>query len=61
VPPEVQMERSANITDEKSRVAIIDKFRQIGFAHIAVDLEGYISGKMNRSLEDLKNIKGDNK
>ncbi len=29
---------------------IVRKFREIGFFHIAVDLEGYVSGSMNRVL-----------
>ena len=33
------------------RKKVVDKFREIGFLHIAVDLEGYVSGSMNRDLE----------
>ena len=33
------------------REAIVRKFREIGFLHIALDLEGYVSGSMNRELE----------
>jgi uncharacterized protein len=36
---------------ESARKAVIEKFRKIGFVHIALDLEGYISGKMNRELD----------
>ena len=39
-----------NIMDIEIRNAIVKKFREVGFDHIAVDLEGYISGKMNRAL-----------
>jgi uncharacterized protein len=38
------------IADAASRKSIVEKFRQIGFDHIAVDLEGYVSGSMNRVL-----------
>jgi len=39
------------IMDDDLRKAIVRKFREIGFLHIAVDLEGYVSGSMNRTLE----------
>ena len=32
------------------RQATVDKFRKIGFEHVALDLEGYLAGKMNRYL-----------
>ena len=32
------------------RKAIVSKFKEIGFLHIAVDLEGYVSGSMNQTL-----------
>ena len=38
------------IADAASRESIVEKLRQIGFDHIAVDLEGYVSGSMNRAL-----------
>lgn len=38
------------ITDAGSRDRIVEKFRELGFDHIAVDLEGYVSGSMNRAL-----------
>jgi uncharacterized protein len=34
----------------RSRKAIVEKFQGVGFRHVALDLEGYISGKMNRGL-----------
>lgn len=39
------------IVNDDTRKAIVEKLRSIGFEHIALDLEGYISGKMNRSIE----------
>lgn len=33
------------------REAVVRKFREIGFLHIALDLEDYVSGSMNRVLE----------
>ncbi len=35
---------------ENFRKAIVEKFREIGFEHVSLDLEGYISGKMNREI-----------
>jgi len=42
------------------REAIVRKFREIGFLHIALDLEGYVSGSMNRVL-DIESIERNNK
>jgi uncharacterized protein len=39
------------IMGDALRKRIVRKFREIGFLHIAVDLEGYVSGSMNRALE----------
>ena len=49
---EVGREDLKSIMDERSIKATVKKFRKIGFTHIAVDLEGYISGKMNRNLNE---------
>lgn len=38
------------IIDGKIRSFIIEKLRKIGFSHVAVDLEGYHQGSMNRAL-----------
>ena len=50
---EVESSEIERITDHKLRKSIVERFRQIGFHHVAVDLEGYISGSMNRGLGDL--------
>lgn len=42
------------ITGPELRKNIVEKFRQIGFYHIAVDLEGYFSGSMNRVLKSME-------
>ena len=42
------------------REAIVRRFREIGFLHIAIDLEGYVSGSMNRELE-IESIERNNK
>jgi uncharacterized protein len=36
------------------RQRLVDKFRQIGFLHVAFDLEGYVSGSMNRSIKGMR-------
>lgn len=38
------------LLEEDVRKKIVERFREIGFLHIAVDLEGYVSGSMNREL-----------
>ena len=42
------------IVREETRNAIVKRLREIGFDHVALDLEGYISGKMNRGIEELR-------
>jgi uncharacterized protein len=37
------------IMNEEIRAKVILTLRKIGFVHIAVDMEGYIQGSMNRS------------
>jgi uncharacterized protein len=39
------------IIDRKTRSLIVEKLRKIGFIHVAVDLEGYCQGSMNRALK----------
>jgi uncharacterized protein len=48
---EVNAGRLKDILNERIRKSILEKFREIGFEHIALDLEGYVSGKMNRSVK----------
>lgn len=35
------------------RQQIVERFREIGFLHIAADMEGYVSGSMNRALDNV--------
>lgn len=39
------------IIDLKTRSLVVEKLREIGFSHVAVDLEGYRQGSMNRALK----------
>jgi len=49
---EVQTSDIARLTEARLREEIVGKFRDLGFRHIAVDLEGYITGSLNRALGD---------
>jgi uncharacterized protein len=48
---EVDAENIEKIIDTKTRSLVIEKLRKIGFTHVAVDLEGYQQGSMNRDLK----------
>jgi uncharacterized protein len=48
---EISTSDLGKILSDDTRRAIVEELRSIGFEHIALDLEGYISGKMNRSIE----------
>jgi len=48
---EISLSKINSVMEKESRNFVIEKFRKIGFKHVALDLEGYISGKMNRILE----------
>ena len=51
---EVASSEIKKITGPELRKNIVEKFRQIGFYHIAIDLEGYFSGSMNRVLKGME-------
>jgi uncharacterized protein len=48
---EVDASEINRLVNEERRKAIVERLRKIGFEHIALDLEGYVSGKMNRGIE----------
>ena len=48
---EVETEDLQRIMEKPIRDRIISKLREIGFIHIALDLEGYISGSLNRMIK----------
>ena len=48
---EVEGSEIERINEANLRKSIVDKFKEIGFLHVAVDLEGYVTGSMNRALE----------
>jgi uncharacterized protein len=43
-----------NIMDDTTRRTIVEALREIGFDHVSLDLEGYVSGSMNRVLANKK-------
>jgi uncharacterized protein len=45
---EINLEELEKILDPKNRFIIIKEFRKIGFLYVAVDLEGYTQGSMNK-------------
>jgi uncharacterized protein len=47
---EVESSEIKKIIEPELRKDLVDKIRKIGFTHIAVDLEGYVTGSMNRVL-----------
>ena len=52
----------ARILKEDMRHLVVTRLRDIGFGHITMDLEGYVSGSMNRALDldsesQLKGVK----
>jgi uncharacterized protein len=38
------------LMDKELRQTVVQAMKQAGFKYVAVDLEGYVSGSMNRSL-----------
>jgi len=48
---EVETGDIEKIIDLKTRSLVVEKLRKIGFSHVAVDLEGYRQGSMNRDLK----------
>ena len=48
---EINSEDIEKIVSERMRMAVIGEFRKIGFSHIALDLEGYVQGSMNREIK----------
>lgn len=58
---ELQPEDFALLLDEKIRREVIDRLLLAGYTHITMDLEGLISGKMNRALKKSNNVASKNR
>ena len=50
---EVEISDLRKMMDKTLREKIIERFKEIGFLHIALDLEGYVTGSMNRVLNKV--------
>jgi uncharacterized protein len=51
---EVEPEDIHRLIDKEMRMKIVDRLKDLGFLHVSVDLEGYVSGSTNRGLEAVK-------
>jgi len=49
---EVPLDQLPTLMADPLRRRIVESLRKIGFMHVSVDLEGYVSGSMNRVLDD---------
>ncbi len=49
---EVEPHAVNRFIEEKTRVMITDYFRKLGFQFVALDLEGYVMGSLNRELSE---------
>jgi uncharacterized protein len=47
---EIESTDMAKVTDSEFSKRLVAELRYIGFLHIAVDLEGYVSGSLNRAV-----------
>ena len=57
---EVKNTEISKLAEADLRENIVEKFRQIGFLHISLDLEGYTSGNLNRILLNKHNGSAEN-
>ena len=48
---ELEVPDIVRVIEPQMRKMIVEKLRALGFIHIALDLEGYVSGSLNRALE----------
>jgi len=47
---EVPLNRLPDLAADPMRQRVVDQLRAIGFLHVCVDLEGYVSGSLNREI-----------
>jgi uncharacterized protein len=48
---EVGVDELDKLLDPQLRETIVNYMKELGFSHVTLDLEGYISGKMNRNVK----------
>ncbi len=53
---EVEKDGISRFSNDALRSEIVDRFRKLGFQAIALDLEGYVTGKMNRPLSGGRSL-----
>ena len=51
---EVEAADLAKLVDESVRQRVVDRFREIGYSYVTLDLQGFRSGSMNEVLAGLK-------
>ena len=51
---EVEATDLAKLVDESVRQRVVDRFREIGYSYVTLDLQGFRSGSMNEVLAGLK-------
>jgi uncharacterized protein len=49
---EVTPEQITLLTQERTRTRIVDRFQELGYRYVTVDLQGFRSGSMNETLPD---------
>jgi uncharacterized protein len=49
---EVSPDQLGHLVADPMRQRIVEQLRAVGFLHVCIDLEGYVSGSMNRALAD---------
>ena len=49
---EVTVDQLPRLVADPLRRRVVESLRKIGFLHVSLDLEGYVSGSMNRVLDD---------
>lgn len=55
---EVAPEKIEQLTSDTTRNAVINKFKELGFNYVLVDLEGYRTGSLNKALSQSELAQG---
>ena len=55
---EVEAEDFLTLVDEEVRQNVVEKFREIGYSYVTLDLQGFRSGSMNEVLAALRKKSG---
>ena len=54
---EVPLEKVEQLAEPTLRAHIVQRLKELGFAHVTLDLEGFRSGSMNASLLSIGRAK----